>query len=185
MFLDFFGALASLLSTYYFIRLHQKAWLISLIATSLNTLLYWQKGIYADMVLELFYFLSACYGWYLWQKPTKQLDPVRTLSKNQWCLLLSAFIICYLLLSSMLATYTSSTVVKLDALTTSLSLVAQWLMCFRAVATWFFWLLTDAIYAYLYLSKQLTFHCLLMIIYLIMAVMGYLTWTKLSVKIYN
>nr|WP_081726626.1 nicotinamide mononucleotide transporter [Legionella oakridgensis] len=56
MFYDLIGAIASLLSTYYFIRQNNKAWAIALLATALNGWLYWQTGIYADMCLESFYF---------------------------------------------------------------------------------------------------------------------------------
>lgn len=62
MLLDILGAIISLLSTYYFIRLDSKAWLTSLFATCLNAFLYWQKGIYADMILESFYFLALAMG---------------------------------------------------------------------------------------------------------------------------
>ena len=58
LFLDCFGTLASLLATYYFIRLNKLAWLVSLAAIGLNGVLYWQKGIYADTALEGIYFLS-------------------------------------------------------------------------------------------------------------------------------
>ena len=60
MLYDLFSALTSLLSTYYFIRLDIKAWPIGLLATCFNGWLFWQKGIYADMCLESFYFLRDC-----------------------------------------------------------------------------------------------------------------------------
>ncbi|KTD39318.1 Nicotinamide mononucleotide transporter [Legionella nautarum] len=178
MLLDILGTVTSLLSTYYFIRLDNKAWLMTLLATCLNSVLYWQNGIYADMLLELFYFLSTCYGWYLWQKPTEQPGNIRKLSKRQWTILLIAVISCFILFSILLSTFTHSNIVLLDALTTSLSLAAQWLICHKALAAWFFWLVTDSIYAYMYFHKQLPFHCLLMLVYTGMAVIGYLTWTK-------
>lgn len=151
---------------------------MTLLATCLNSVLYWQNGIYADMLLELFYFLSTCYGWYLWQKPTEQPGNIRKLSKRQWTILLIAVISCFILFSILLSTFTHSNIVLLDALTTSLSLAAQWLICHKALAAWFFWLVTDSIYAYMYFHKQLPFHCLLMLVYTGMAVIGYLTWTK-------
>lgn len=151
---------------------------MTLLATCLNSILYWQNGIYADMLLELFYFLSTCYGWYLWQKPTEQLGSIHMLSKKQWTILFIVVMSCFILFSILLSNYTRSNVVLLDALTTSLSLAAQWLMCQKALATWFFWLITDSIYAYMYFHKQLPFHCLLMLVYMGMAIIGYLTWTK-------
>lgn len=177
MLLDVLGAILSLLSTYYFIRLDSKAWVVTLIATCLNSFLYWQKGIYADMLLESFYFFSTCYGLYLWRS-SKQLGVIRKLTPKQGYLLLTSVIGSFVLISTLLATFTQSNVVVLDALTTSLSLAAQWLMCHKALATWIFWFFTDAIYAYMYLHKQLPFHCLLMLLYTGMAVIGYITWAR-------
>lgn len=182
MLLDLFGALASLLSTYYFIHLDRKAWIISLLATCLNGWLYWQKGIYADMLLESFYFLSTCYGWYLWRTPIKQESIIRRVSLRQWFLLIFFIVSLFTIIWLLLSTSTHSNVALLDSLTTALSLAAQWLMCHKAIATWVIWFFTDAIYAYMYLQKQLPFHCALMVIYTAMAVIGYYMWAKRLTK---
>ena len=78
----------------------------------------------------------------------------------------------------LLSTLTHSTVAILDAATTSLSLVAQWLMCHKIIATWILWFITDALYATMYLSKSLPFHSILMIVYTGMAITGYLVWAR-------
>lgn len=182
MFFDLFGALCSLLSTYFFIRLNKNAWLVGLLATCLNGWLYWQKGIYADMVLEAVYFLSMGYGWYLWNtgqshNTNKQLIRYR-LSLKQWLILVTTLAIVFGLIYSFLRIYTHSTVPILDATTTSLSLVAQWLMCHKIIITWFLWFITDALYVFLYWHKSLPFHALLMIVYTGMAITGYMVWAK-------
>lgn len=177
--LDLLGTIASLLSTYLFIRLHKAAWLVSLVAILINGWLYWQKGIYADMVLEMLYFLSICYGWLQWQKPRPEnSSDVKTLTFSQWCFIPLLVGSLFLAIVYLLHRYTATTVANLDALTTSLSLVAQWLMCHKFIATWMLWLITDTIYAYLYLIKQLPFHTLLMMTYTGMALAGYWVWRR-------
>ncbi|WP_131780941.1 nicotinamide riboside transporter PnuC [Legionella gresilensis] len=180
MFLDIFGALTSFLATFYFIRLNSSAWLISLVAISLNSWLYWQKGIYADMVLELFYFITTCYGWFNWRRTQKNISQsILSLNLKQWLLLLIAINGLFLTINFALIYFTNSDVATLDALTTSLSLVGQWLMCHKFIATWLIWFITDAIYAYLYWQKQIPFHALLMTVYTIMALYGYYSWLKI------
>ncbi len=178
MFYDLFGALTSLLSTYYFIRLDCKAWAIGLLATCVNGWLYWQKGIYADMCLEIIYFLSICYGWYRWSRPARpeHHNLLTYMTLKQWRYLGIAGLALYMVIFSLLITFSNSTVAKLDALTTSLSLTAQWLMCHKVIVTWVLWFIADAMYALMYLQKDLPAHTLLMIIYTGMAVMGYLSW---------
>lgn len=186
MFFDFIGAFFSLLSTYYFIRLDTKAWPIGLVATCLNGWLYWHKGIYADMGLEIIYFISMCYGWFKWNYNSSKVNnkPLGHLGSLQWIILLITIFTVYIIIHFLLENLTNSTVAGLDAATCSISLVAQWLMCHKIIITWVLWFITDALYAFMYLSKSLPFHSILMIIYTGMAVAGYVVWVKRS-KISN
>ncbi|MFI4919603.1 MAG: nicotinamide riboside transporter PnuC [Legionellales bacterium] len=183
MLFDLIGTLVSLLSTYYFMRLNNKAWPLGMIATVINGGLYWHKGIYADMFLELCYFLSMCYGWHLWQRKHR-LDPdntshrLSTLTGKQWLLLLLILCCVFVVIHYLLQTLSDSNVAFLDAASTSLSLVAQWLMCHKIIITWLLWFITDTLYAFMYLSKDLPFHCGLMLIYIGMALTGYLLWLR-------
>lgn len=182
MLFDLVGTLCSLLSTYYFIRLNSKAWIVGIAATCVNGALYWYKGIYADMTLEGFYFFSMGYGWYKWQISTKNYFKhsvlLGQLSTTQWLILFFSCCTLFALIYTILALFTQSTVILLDTLTTTLSLAAQWLMCHKIIGTWILWFLTDALYAWMYLSKSLPFHTFLMIIYTGMAFIGYVSWTR-------
>jgi nicotinamide mononucleotide transporter len=183
MIFDLIGALVSFISTYYFIKMNNKAWPIGMIATILNGWLYWHKGIYADMLLEVFYFLSLSYGWYKWKYQLNQLitndnSSLGYLKPSQWVSLGLVLGLVFISIYYLLQTLTHSTVAVLDATTTSLSLVAQWLMCHKIIVTWVLWFITDVLYATMYMSKNLPFHCLLMIIYTGMAVTGYRVWAR-------
>ncbi|WP_058493518.1 nicotinamide riboside transporter PnuC [Legionella worsleiensis] len=187
MFLDLLGALASLVSTLFFIRLSTKAWPLGILATVLNGWLYWHKGIYADMVLEVCYFLSMCYGWSLWHKSESTKNqpkqkPLGRLNRIQGTYLMIASAALFALIYYLLHTLTHSTVAVLDAATTSLSLLAQWFMCHKIMATWIVWFITDLLYAVMYLHKQLPFHSALMLIYTGLAVIGYITWSQKNRK---
>ena len=127
--------------------------------------------------LELFYFLSIGYGWYRWSSNTIQKSAsLKKCSHKQWVYLCVALFAIYTLIFSLLTTFTKSTVPTLDSLTTSLSLTAQWLMCHKVTATWILWFFADAIYALMYLYKNLPFHTLLMLGYTAMALIGYARW---------
>ena len=165
--------------TYYFIRLDKRAWWVTLVATSLNAALYWQSGIYADMTLESLLFYEHFLCWYLWRGTANQKSSsITNLSLKQGAFLIISVGILFLILKNFLSTLTNSNVAFLDALTTSLSLAAQWLMCHKMITTWILWFITDALYAYMYFQKHLPFHSILMIIYTGMAIVGYFSWTK-------
>lgn len=175
---DIIGALTSLLSTYFFIRLSTKAWIIGIIATCFNGWLYWEKGIYGDMCLETLYFFSMCYLGYRWSEQKNQYQVLNKLSFTQWTYLtiFSTFLYCIIFIA--LSLYTHSDVVMLDALTTTLSIVAQLLMCYKVIITWIIWFITDVIYGFLYYKKGLPFHTFLMFINTGLAVSGYMYWAN-------
>lgn len=176
---DLLGALASLVSTYFFIRQDRKAWAVSLLAIGINGFLYWEKGIYADTCLEAFYFFTTCYGWYRWSLHKFEPRSIpKYLTSYQWLYLLLATAVIYGLVFHLLHAFSNSNVAVLDALTTSLSLCAQWLMCHKIMATWILWFFTDVLYAVMYGYKNLPFHTLLMLIYTGMAITGYVLWAK-------
>lgn len=65
-----------------------------------------------------------------------------------------------------------------DALTTSLSLAAQYLLSSRRVQTWWFWIAADVVYVPLYLSRDLDLTGIVYILFLGLAVAGYLQWRR-------
>ncbi|KTD48832.1 Nicotinamide riboside transporter PnuC [Legionella rubrilucens] len=179
MLLDLSGTLASLLCTYYLIRLNRIAWILGLAANLINGWLYWHNGIYADTLLEVFYLVSTAYGWLKWQQSSEATSrEISSLSFNQWLMVGLAFASLYFLIVIGLKRFTSTTVADLDAFTTALSLIAQVLMCHKVLESWLLWLVTDSVYAYLYWLKQLPFHVLLMIVYTGMALTGYWIWIR-------
>jgi nicotinamide mononucleotide transporter len=75
--------------------------------------------------------------------------------------------------------HTGSHASFLDALTTSISLAAQWLLNRKRLESWIGWILVDIIYIPLYLSKGLTLTAILYAVFLIMAVLGYREWLQM------
>lgn len=179
--LDFVGASLSLISTYYFTKAQRLAWLISLFAITLNTILYWQKGVYGHLLLEGIYFVSMIYGWYQWSSniTTPDYRPIRYLSFNEIIYYVAGAIVGILLMAKGLSTFTDSTIPFWDASTTILCLIAQWLLCRKVIHCWILWFVVDAMVASLQFYKGMPFHSAVHWLYLIMAVLGYYRWRKL------
>ncbi|RUQ95598.1 nicotinamide riboside transporter PnuC [Legionella septentrionalis] len=178
MLIDLFGAITALLATYFFIRRDMKAWMIGLVATSCNAWLYWQKGIFADMCLEIFYFFNFCYGWYLWSQQNELRSKMIPLSLKQVVYVAGGVLILYCIIAGILTISTHSNVPMLDAATTALSITAQCAMCYKMMITWILWFCADCIYVILYYVKDLPFHVMLVLIYMGMAIIGFKTWRK-------
>jgi len=66
----------------------------------------------------------------------------------------------------------------LDALTTVLSLVAQYMLNKKYLENWFVWIAADAIYIYLYLSRHLSLTALLYLVFLFLCLAGVRSWWR-------
>jgi nicotinamide mononucleotide transporter len=179
--LDFFGTVFSLLATYCFIKRNNLAWVLSIVAILLNSWLYFIKGIYAHMWLESYYLITSIYGLYFWAKDKQSKSPsisIKSLTSRDLMWLFLFISVSFLCLSSLLVYFTNSNIPYIDALTTVLSILGQFLMCKQYITAWIIWLITDSLYIIVYYKKQLPFHIVLMLIYTMMAIAGYLRWSK-------
>jgi nicotinamide mononucleotide transporter len=84
----------------------------------------------------------------------------------------------FLILRFVLIKYTDSTVPTLDSLTTAIFIVSMWLMARKKIENWIGWIIGDVICIPLYASKGLVFTSVQYIIFLVIAVMGYVEWRK-------
>ena len=191
LFADILGSAASMLATILFVHLHKKAWIVSCVAIVINLILYGYEGLYADTGLEIFYLLTTIYGLIAWSDKNLEFtqQAIFTLSYRNKLITIAATLLIYLVLTKLLYSYENETIKNLDALTTALSLVAQYLMCKRYIETWILWFITDSLYVFMYHQKFLVYHEILMLIYVILAVAGYLRWhnhaTRASILQYN
>jgi nicotinamide mononucleotide transporter len=66
----------------------------------------------------------------------------------------------------------------LDAVTTALSLAAQFLLNRKLLEHWLFWILADAVYVYLYVSRGLFLTAVLYATFGGLCLAGLRTWRK-------
>lgn len=181
--LDPVGAGLSLICTYYFAQAHRSAWLIGVAAILVNTFLYWLKGLYGSVFLEIIYFASMIYGFIHWG-PTKiqSVRPIRYLNLKE--IARFSLLTCGLisLAAFILRTMTDSDVPYWDAATTGLSLMAQWLLCRKIMQCWIIWFIVDAMLIGLQCYKGIPFHAAIHGLYLFLAVLGYYRWHKLYIQ---
>lgn len=182
--LDPIGAAIALLATYQFTKASFFAWPISLIAITINSYLYWQKGIYGHVGLECIYLMSTLYGWYLWIQRGPQNDhrPIRNMPQIGYSCLLIAGPILFILFSKGLQRYFNSDIPSWDAATTLLALTAQYMLCRKWIECWVIWFVVDALVVGLHLYKEIPFHAASHALYLGLAVLGYIRWKKIKAK---
>jgi nicotinamide mononucleotide transporter len=139
-----------------------------------------KAGLYAEMGINLFYFIMSVYGWIVWSRrdQNQKVIPISSCSRLYHLFNLVALTVCLLVLWWVLAFYTDSTVPVADALTTSLFLVAMWLMARKKIENWIYYIIGNLISIPMYAYKGLALSGIQFFVFLILAVMGYLEWKK-------
>ena len=63
-------------------------------------------------------------------------------------------------------------------MTTSISLVSQWLLNRKRLENWIGWIIVDIIYVPLYVYKELYLTAILYALFLVMAIIGLVQWRQ-------
>lgn len=142
--------------------------------------------LYADAGINLFYFIMSVYGWYNWTRKTeKPALRITACQLNDWLiaifmLMASAAIILMLLFYYKAddEAYWATQVPYIDTMTTAIFIVGMWLMAFKKVENWIFWIIGDVVSVPLYAYKGLVFTSFQFLVFLVIAVLGYLAWRK-------
>lgn len=136
------------------------------------------SGLYADAGLQVVYFGLALYGWYSWLRGGEDHGAltVHNPTLPQFLACLAAVGVIWAAIQFGLSRYTDSTVAGWDAITTALSLVAQFMLSRKWIANWWLWIAADLIYIPLYAWKGLWLTSGLYAIFLAMCVVGLMEW---------
>lgn len=94
----------------------------------------------------------------------------------------SAILITYALLYYVLHNFTDSPIPMGDAFTTSVGIVATWMLARRIIEHWIFWVIVNFVSVYLYYLRGLYPTMFLYICYGILAIVGYYTWKKKGIN---
>jgi nicotinamide mononucleotide transporter len=136
--------------------------------------------LYSDALLQVFFFVVQIYGWWNWYhaRDAEGLAKVEILPSRTRAAWLGVIVVATLAEGWYLARYTSDVAPWMDANTTAVSVVAQYLLSIRKIENWILWVATDVVQIGLYAWKDLYPTTLLYAIYLILSVVGFLEWRR-------
>ncbi len=136
--------------------------------------------LYADMGINIFYFIMSIYGWYNWGRKdeNKKHIPITYCSVKQHIFNLLLFVFSFGVLYYLLKNYTDSTVPLLDSLTTAIFIVGMWLQTLKKIENWIYWIVGDLLVIPLFLYKNLALTSVQFMVFLIIAISGYFEWRK-------
>jgi nicotinamide mononucleotide transporter len=151
---------------------------LGLVNVACFCVLFFGARLYADAGLQVVYFVLGLIGWRLWLRGGERGTALRVSRAGAAHLriLAGGGAVVTLILWATLR-HVGGSASFFDALTTTISLCAQWLLNRKHVESWYFWIAADLIYVPLYLYKGLHLTAALYTVFLVMATMGLLRWT--------
>ncbi|MCA9276417.1 MAG: nicotinamide mononucleotide transporter [Phycisphaerales bacterium] len=176
--IEIFAALMGVLSVWLTIRQHILCWPTGLVMVALYIWIFFDAKLYSDAALQVVYVVLCSYGWYHWARggPRESGLLVTGLAKIRFVGWIIGGLLASLALGYVMSTRTDASFPYLDAITTVLSLIAQFLMTRKKLESWIFWISVDVLAIGIYAAKGLHVTALLYGLFLVLAVLGLRAW---------
>jgi nicotinamide mononucleotide transporter len=185
-YVELIATLSGLISVYYASRANILTWPTGIINELFSFILFFQVQLYADMFLQVYFFIVTIYGWYYWKTNTVEKKVATVTFRNR--LLLAGVIVVgtiafgflfqniYLLIPSIFAGPAAYPFT--DSFIMMLSIMATILLAKKQIENWALWITADVLAVVLYFKKEIYFLSLEYLIFGGLASYGLYHWNK-------
>lgn len=139
--------------------------------------------LYADSLLNVYYFIMSVYGWYNWvqkKDDTHYTFPISWCSKRELSFGIGFFAFFWAVIYVVLIKLTNSNTPILDSLVSASAVTAMWWMAKRKIENWIAWIFSNIVAIPLNFYKGLMLFTLMYVLFLLLAWWGYVEWVKKS-----
>jgi nicotinamide mononucleotide transporter len=170
-----FGVVSVYLST----RQNIWSWPTAIVNVALYSVVFYNGRLYGQMGLQAIFLVLSIYGWYQWLHGGAEKSELRVsrASPRLLATLAATNVVAWVVLAALLRR-TDAALPWLDALLTTTSLVAQWMMTRKILQNWILWIAVDIVYVPMFISQRLYATALLYAVFLMLAVMGFVEWRR-------
>ncbi|HZK77720.1 MAG TPA: nicotinamide riboside transporter PnuC [Gemmatimonadaceae bacterium] len=174
------AAVFGVISVFLSVRQNIWSWPTAIVNVGMYIVVFYRSKLYSDTGLQVVYVVLNFYGWYQWLYGGKNRTelPVSRTGARRGAILVVIGAVSTAALGTFVSHNTDASLPYMDALTTSTSLVAQWMMTKKLLENWIVWVAVDVVYIGMYIYKDLYVTSLLYAIFLGLSVMGYLQWKR-------
>jgi len=191
------GTIFGILSVYLSIKKNIWLYPTGIISTLIYVYILFNFGLLGDCMINVYYTAMSIYGWILWSKNSEDhihVD-VTWATRKEWIFAIMLFILSMIMVTAIyyykpyidnhfsfkgtdLGLYHLDWANWLDVIVTSTFLVGMWLMAKRRIESWIFWILGDLVCIPMLIYKELGITSVQYLVFIIMAIMGYVNWKK-------
>ncbi len=154
------------------------AWYFAGISSAIYVYICFDAQLFLDAILQVFYVGMAIYGWYSWNTNAQAINIKRLSIKiNLWFIGIGVFVSG--VIGWFFSISTSQVNPYLDAVIFVFSIIATYQASISIIENWLFWIVIDLLAVYIFGSRELYLTSFLYLIYAMMAVFGFITWTRI------
>lgn len=192
MWLEWFGVITGLLYLFLEIKQHKWMWIVGFLTSLIYVFVFFSAKIYADMGLNIYYVFISIYGFIEWgrkgralpreERKEKEVIVYRHATPGVLAGVIPAILVLWGILWYILSHFTDSPIPAGDALSTSIGIVATWMLANYILEHWIFWIGVNFFSVYLYFLRGLYPTMFLYLCYAVLAIVGLYTWKRKGLK---
>ncbi len=192
---EFIAVLAGIAAVWLSAKEHILNWPIGLINIVCSFFLFFKTGFYADVFLQIFFFITNLYGWFLWSRrdvlTAEYTHKVGFLPRKQQILtvicILAASIAFGSIVNNLHQWYpkifpAEAAFPYADSFVMMMSIAGNVLLMVKKIESWVLWVLVDILAPILYFQKGIYFITLEYILFLVLASFALWNWLNIYKK---
>ena len=181
--IEIVAVITGMLSVWFSKKINVLVFPIGIISVLLYVFIFIKNELYANAVINFIYFLISVFGWWNWKRTndkslkSKENNELKVTFLNKKESVISSLLVTlsFFIIST---TINSDLVTKLDYCTSILGLGGIILTSFKKVENWISYLIADIILIPLCIYNGLYLTSIQYLVYTILAIMGYISWSK-------
>lgn len=177
--LELLGSILGLVGVWLASSNRASSWWFQLPACLIYSWIFYQSQLLADSLLQIWFFVTSLLGLWNWRKTANQTLPISSMTKLEWLPLIISNLVGVLGLYFLLAPTGQARWLGLDAFCAVLSVTAQRLLVRRKIENWWFWLVVNCVYLWIYWQSQLYYTFVFYAILLMLAIRAWWQWRKM------
>ncbi|MEW6128476.1 MAG: nicotinamide riboside transporter PnuC [Acidobacteriota bacterium] len=177
---EVFAVVFSFISVVLTIKVHIGQWAFGIVGVVFYFIVFYRAKLYANMWLQVMFIALQIYGWYEWLRGGEGNSelPISHSPLTLNLVLLMVAIIGIIFMNLYFIKFTDNARPLADSAATVLSLIAQWMLAKKYIENWVVWVLVNLIVIFLGVKQKLYLTAGLYLLFLILAIIGYLEWLK-------
>lgn len=173
---EIIAVLFSLLSVILTVNQSKWCWIVGIIGIIFYAVLFLEQGLMGNFWLQFLFLGQSVLGIWNWDRTEEKKMLVTWFGDKTFLYTLTA--LAYML-TVLILEINGSKMVYLDAATTVLSIFAMFLIAFKVIDGWYYWIIADLVYILIFMKTGLYLSVGIYFVFLCLSTIGLIKWVKI------